>query len=206
MNEQPKQNPYKITYDLAADALRNRWQDPDALCERSGAVRAGNDLELPYFNTICTISFPEVIFSSSSFSLYEQILILHYLGSEGTGHSRGAYVSFKNLPSASFYNPTYRKRSIDRILSAFGDSPERLVPAGEALGGWQSNFGDVSVELDVFPRIRAIVMIHRGDEEFPPEAGMLFKDDIINYLPLEDIAVTAGFITGRLIEANKKRL
>lgn len=44
------------------------------------------------------------------------------------------------------------------------------------------------------------------DEEFPPEAIMLFKDDIINYLLLEDIAVTAGFITGRLIEANKKLL
>ncbi len=80
----------------------------------------------------------------------------------------------------------------------------QLWPAGDALGGRQSNFGDVSVELDVFPRVGAIVVIHRGDEEFSPEAGMLFKDDIINYLPLEDIAVTAGLIAGRLIEAGKK--
>ncbi|MCK5093672.1 MAG: DUF3786 domain-containing protein, partial [Spirochaetes bacterium] len=37
---------------------------------------------------------------------------------------------------------------------------------------------------------------------FPPEANILYRDDIINFLPLEDIAVLSGLIAGRLRQAS----
>jgi hypothetical protein len=42
------------------------------------------------------------------------------------------------------------------------------------------------------------VVLHAGDEEFPAEANILFDDAIVNFLPLEDVAVLAGLIATRL--------
>jgi len=53
----------------------------------------------------------------------------------------------------------------------------------------------------VFPRVEAVVVLFKGDEEFPPEANILYKDDIVNFLPLEDVAVLSGLVAGRLKRA-----
>jgi hypothetical protein len=50
----------------------------------------------------------------------------------------------------------------------------------------------------VFPRIDVIVIIHKGDEEFPPEVNLLFSENINNFLPLEDVSILGGIIAGYL--------
>ena len=59
----------------------------------------------------------------------------------------------------------------------------------------------MSVKVPDFPRIDAVVVLYREDDEFPPDANILFKDDIINYLPLEDVAVLSGLIGSKLKKA-----
>ena len=193
-------NAYKTAFDKAAELLRTA--DPAALSLRTGARWQEERLLVPFFDQICTIELPAVRFAEAALSLYEQILILHYVTSSGVENTRGEWVKFKNLPGASFYDPTYRKRSTNRILAAFGDQPKQLLEAAAAVSGRPADFGDVSVELDIFPKVKAVVVLYRGDDEFPPEAGILFRDDIVNYLPLEDIAVCAGLLAGRLAKAS----
>ncbi len=197
----PRQNSYEIAFNKAADLLRAG--DIDVICNRSGARSGGKKLFISFFKDEYEIKLPGVSFNPPNLSPGEEILILHYLTSTGTASTKGEYVSFKNLPSASFYNPTYRKRGPDRILKQFGHAIDRIVKAAEVLGGRRASLGDVSVKLRVFPKVEAIIVLFRGDEEFPPEAGILFNDDIINYLPLEDIAKLSGIIAGRLSNAVK---
>jgi hypothetical protein len=102
-----------------------------------------------------------------------------------------------------FYYPTYRKRSVSRLLAVFGENPEKLVASSEAWGGTPSPYGDVSVSLPVFPHIEAVVVLNRGDEEFPPDAAILYREDITEFLTLEDIAVLGGCLAGRLVKTSK---
>jgi hypothetical protein len=73
-----------------------------------------------------------------------------------------------------------------------------VVAAAEPLGGVPEEYGDRSMRILVFPRAALIVVLHRGDEEFPPEANILFGNDIADYLSLEDISRLGGITALRL--------
>jgi hypothetical protein len=195
---------YDPSFNKAADLLRN--SDPVYISGICGTIITESGILVHYFDKKYTVKLPEVSFDPPDLSIYEQILVLHYLTTMGDNASKGEFISFKNLPGAFFYDPTYKKRGPGQILSKFGENIDQLVEAGQRLGGEKAEFGDISVKLPVFPKIEAVVVLYRGDEEFTPEANILFKDDIINYLPLEDIAVLSGVIGSRLKKAlNKPR-
>ena len=187
---------YETSFNKAAAILRSC--DLDRLCRICGTRLEGTSILVPFFNEEYTIKLPEVVFHPPTLSIYEHILILHYLTTQQNHTTKGEYVSFKNLPGAFFYNSTYRKRGPKQIIRKFGKNIDRIVEASEKIGGEKADYCEVSVKLTVFPKIEAIVVLYRGDEEFPPEAHILYRDDIINYLPLEDITVLAGLIASRL--------
>lgn len=115
--------------------------------------------------------------------------------------SKGEYVAYKNLPGASFYSTPYRRRSVGRLLGTFGDEPDELLSVSKVLGGTPDELGDVSARIRIFPKIEAVIVLYRGDEEFPPEAEILYRDDVINFLSLEDISVLSGVLASRLSKA-----
>jgi hypothetical protein len=193
---------YDPSFNKAADLLRK--SDPVHICGVCGTVISGTGILVPYFDKKYTIRLPEVTFDPPDLSIYEQILVLHYLTTMGENPAKGAFVSFKNLPGAFFYDSTYNKRGPAQILNKFGGNIDQLITAAEALGGEKAEYGDISVKLPVFPKIDAVVVLYHGDEEFPPEANILFRDDIINYLPIEDIAVLSGVMGSRLKKALNK--
>ncbi len=115
--------------------------------------------------------------------------------------TKGEWVSYKALEGGLFYYQACRKRGEGRLLGHFAEKPALLAEAGKRLGAVPENLGDVSFRLTALPRIDLLLVFHDGDEEFPAELSLLFKDDIQNYLSLDDIAMLAGITAGRLIEA-----
>jgi hypothetical protein len=172
---------------------------------RRGAACLGRDLELPFFGQAVRIRVPEradgeALFQPGELALTEKILILHYLGwgaaAEASGPGR--LVSFQQLAGASFYEPTYRKRGPARIARRFGENVQGFVRACLSLGWTEEKLGDAAYVGPVLPRLRCVAVLHRGDEEFPAEANLLFDDGIAQLLPLEDVAVLAGLVATRL--------
>ena len=51
----------------------------------------------------------------------------------------------------------------------------------------------------MFPRIGIQIILWEGDEEFPPEANILFDENIGELLSPEDIAMLSGMLTYRLV-------
>jgi hypothetical protein len=200
--ELPKQNNYEVAFSRAAERLRH--QDSAEVCARCGVSEAAGGLIVPYLGGRCAVRLPEVNFDPEELPMMEKILILHYLtGSEDPAggieqRGTGEYISYKNMPGAAFYNRPYRKRGTERILRAFGQRPHDVVQASSALGGVESDMGDVSVRFLVFPKIEAVLVLYHGDEEFPPEAEILYRDDVARYLSLEDVAVLSGVLASRL--------
>jgi hypothetical protein len=194
--ELPKQNNFEIAYNRAAEMLRRA--DLRKTSTRCGIQYAEGYLSVLYFNSEYRIHLPDVSFQPEILSMMERILVLHYLTEKADHPAKGEYVAFKNLPGASFYSTPYRKRSLQQIIRVFGETPDDLLTVSRILGATPAEFGDISVRLQVFPKIETIVVLYRGDEEFPPEAEILYRDDVINYLSLEDITVLSGIIASRL--------
>ncbi len=203
MPEKPASS-YQIAYLKAARTLAG--QEPQETARRCGATLEGRRLLLPFFDRRVEVLLPaeagdEVELRPAELPLAEKILILHYLTSSGSRPGRGELVSFKQLPGASFYEPAYRRRGPERIARRFGSDPQAFRRACLSLGWREAELGDASCTLQVLPRLRALVVLHLGDEEFPPEVDLLFDEAIADYLPLEDVAVLAGLIAGRLSKA-----
>ncbi len=205
--ELPGFRPYDRAFAVAFDqaAARLRAADPDAVARRTGAERRGSVLSVAYFDARCDIGLPQVEFEPPDTPLRDRILILHYLSSENGDPRSSSYASFKGLPDGMFYNEPFRRRAIQRILDAFRSDPEAMVRAAESIGGERWDVGDVSVRLRVLPVIDVVVAIYDTDEEFPPEANMLFSDNIAGYLSLEDVAMLGGEVAARLCGAASRR-
>jgi hypothetical protein len=193
---------YQTAYRKAVEELwGKRPEELAVLGERCGAVVNGRTIRLAFFGSRIELAVPEqgdVEFTEPDLPLVEKILLLHYLLGRETRPVKGQLVAFKNLPGASFYDPTYQKRGPRRIARRFGESIDAFRRSCRRLGWHEEDLGDSSFSFDILPKIRGLVVLHAGDEEFPPEANILFDDGIVNFLPLEDVAVLAGLIATRL--------
>ncbi len=113
-------------------------------------------------------------------------------------------MSFQQLAGAAFYEPAYRKRGPARIARRFGQDVAGFARACRTLGWSEEDLGDAAFGGPVLPALRCVVVLHRGDEEFPAEANLLFDERIGGLLPLEDVAVLAGLVATRLGRAERQ--
>lgn len=129
-----------------------------------------------------------------------QILILHYLAAESRVQdiTNDPWISFKGLPGGEIYFPTFRKRAIAPILKKYGDNPSDLLDKAESLNATPLNQGTAALDIPVFPKIKVAIILHAGDDEFPPECTILFNQSTQSLLPTEDVAVLASTIAYRI--------
>jgi hypothetical protein len=128
------------------------------------------------------------------------IILLHYIiGSLKNKYSPcGEWVSFKDIEGGEFYYPAYRESVINPLLRKYGEKPEELLVVLGRFKGRKIGEGDVGVELETFEGLDIKVILWKGDEEFGPEATMLYDRNITTIFSMEDIVVFSRFITHSL--------
>jgi len=131
---------------------------------------------------------------------FTAILILHYLACklEGLPELTGEWLSFKELSGIEGYYPAFRKRVIEPVIRKYGSRPEGILAVLERLPGKRINQGDVGIVLEAFEAVPVAVLLWRSDEEFGPEAGVLFDKSITKIFCTEDIIVLGGVIAAGL--------
>lgn len=168
--------------------------------ENLGQFKPDNALSVKFLADEYIIDYKNRGVSSSSCNIpakeHLEILILHYLFKKlnGLPPLSGEWVSFKELENGEFYYPAFRKRAIEPILRKYGGNPNGLLSALEKLPADKASQGDVSVIFQVFEGVPMMVILWKGDEEFSPEANLLFDRSIAQIYGTEDIAVLAGFV------------
>ena len=80
---------------------------------------------------------------------------------------------------------------LDKLATRYTHDSEAFLKRGAALGGRQLDYGDASVQLFPFPRIPVVIILWRGDEEFPPRADLLFDSTCELHLALDILWSTA---------------
>jgi hypothetical protein len=182
--------------------------DLEEQCARSGAHWRGGAVELLFLNRLYQVRPPEfeVVLAAGGEEapIQERILLLHYLRTASGASLRGEWISFAQVPGGERYLPNFRARSIDRLVRSFAGREQELLAAGRSLGGSPAGFGDASVQVPALPRVPVMLVLWRGDEEFPPSGDLLFDASAAQYLPAEDMVVLAMMIASRLCGLKEK--
>jgi len=127
---------------------------------------------------------------------YVSILILHYLKKKlgGLPSVTGEWISFKQLEGGLGYYPAFKKRVIEPILRKYGLNPKAILELVERFGAKRIQAGDVGVLLEPFDGVPVLITLWRGNEEFGPEANILFDKSIKDIFYTEDVVILAEFI------------
>ncbi|MBN2126310.1 MAG: DUF3786 domain-containing protein [Deltaproteobacteria bacterium] len=202
---------YEQALKIARNVLRER--DPVLLARYAGArilrdaPEGPTHLSLPFLNREVSISWPDLAFdpdrSGIELSVQQQILLLHYL--DGAWSTSGApvtgeWIAYQDVPDGKFYLDAFLRRAKNPLLQTFGSRPERMVEV--ATGAYDAgplDHGDCSVVVKALPLVPVALILWKGDEEFPPEANLLFDRNISGILSAEDIAWLAGMVVYPLI-------
>jgi len=131
---------------------------------------------------------------------FTAILILHYLIAryKGLPQLTGEWATFKELSGIEGYSPAFRQRAIEPVIRKYGRNPPALFTVLERLPGKKTDQSDAGIVLEVFERVPVEVLLWRGDDEFGPEANLLFDRSITEIFCTEDIVVLAGMIAAEV--------
>lgn len=130
------------------------------------------------------------------------LLILHYLArrAEGLPPTTGEWLSLTELSLGGRFSEVYVERAVGPLREAFGADPGRLFEALATAPGERVERADAAIVVEVLPGVPVLVDVWGADEEFPPEAGLLFDRGITSVFVTEDILELAETTAEALVE------
>jgi hypothetical protein len=199
---------YKESFRLACEELRKR--DASALATAAGAEFSPEQgLVVPFLGVKYRLEIhPETdIFpadSTKEVPLPDRILIAHYLLGAAGKNLTGKLITYRQVPDGHFYFDAFQRRARDPFVNFFGNKGHLFVKCAEMIGAAPVDTGDFAMEFSVFPHVPVQLVLWSGDEEFPPDATILFDESVQRLLSAEDIAVMSGGLVYRLIGLGRK--
>jgi hypothetical protein len=165
-------------------------------------------LTIPFLNRIYTVTYPDFNFTdndnvNAKVPIQEEVLILHYLLAQNPAQPTGNWIAYREIPGANFYYSAFVKRAIDPLKATFGHNTKALDSAAAQLGASPIETGNAGFELMVMPYVPVQMIMWEGDEEFEPEANILFDQKIGEIFSPEDVAWLAGMIVYRLMTLSR---
>ena len=123
---------------------------------------------------------------------YFYLFIIYYLLRAKEINLSGEWVSEKDLPGGSTFFRGPHNIPTDLICDRFHNDIESFKKRCEQLRGTAVDMGDAAFTFRIAPRIPVTVLYWMGDEDFPPEAKILYDRSITEHLSL-DIIFTLVF-------------
>ncbi|MEW6424770.1 MAG: DUF3786 domain-containing protein [Bacillota bacterium] len=177
-------------------------RDPEAMALNARAVFSQGVFKLSFLGEQYMVHYPRGEIKSGEregdVGRATQVILLHYFAYSTPAVPEGGLISFKELPGGSIYVGPFTNRVIRPLLKYFGQQPEKLLAAGQKMGGEAGGIGDFSMTIPVLPKIPVTFVIWAGDEEFPPAGNVLFDSSAARHLPTEDYVVLCGLVLDRL--------
>ncbi|MBI4335166.1 MAG: DUF3786 domain-containing protein [Candidatus Omnitrophica bacterium] len=130
------------------------------------------------------------------------VITLHYLikklKDKELPKPTGKWVDFRELEGAEGYYPTFKKRTIEVILRKYGPAPDAIFDAAGRLHPKKVQAGDIGIAIEPFENIPVLITLSRADEEFGPDANILFDENIRKIFCMEDIVVLTEILVHAL--------
>ena len=130
-----------------------------------------------------------------------QTFILRYLLESKDVAWKGEWKTFREMPWGEMYIKPYTGRVLTRAAFTFGTRLAAFKAGAEKMGAAPVQHGDAGYEFNLIGDFRMRILVWEGDDEFPPNAQVLYSDNFATGFAAED-RVVAGDILISVIKAN----
>ena len=160
----------------------------------------GEAFSVKLLGTDYTITWPEYSITPVPV-LPVQTFLLRYLLESRTVAWNGTWKTFREMPWGEMYIKPYTGRVLTRSAFTFGTRVAAFKAACEKMGATPLKHGDAGYQFDFIGGYQIQIMVWEGDEEFPPNAQVIYSDNFETGFGAED-RVVAGDILISVIKAN----
>ena len=130
-----------------------------------------------------------------------QTFLLRYLLECKDVAWNGQWKTFREMPWGELYIKPYTGRVLTRAAFTFGTRLDAFRAAAEKMGATPVSHGDAGYRFELVGGYQMQILAWAGDEEFPPNAQILYSDNFADGFAAED-RVVAGDILISTIKAN----
>ena len=130
-----------------------------------------------------------------------QTFLLRYLLEGKQVFRKGGWKTFREMPWGELYIKPYTGRVLTRAAFTFGTRVDAFKAACEKMGAMPLSHGDAGYQFDFLGDYAMQIMVWAGDDEFPPNAQILYSDNFEDGFAPED-RVVAGDILITQIKSN----
>lgn len=201
--ELPKQDNYEQALRIGLEIFQRK--DPGRLAVKAGARYQDRRIIVPHLDRELVLNVESQQFhvkeTGEEAPIWLAILTLHYLNNADGRQPTGKLKHFREFKDGHFYEPAFNRRTKEILVSVFGQDPAGMIAAGERLKAEILDTGDAALKLVYFPYLPITCILWKGDEEFPPEASVLFDESADLYFSAEDMAVAGQMAVLELLKA-----
>ncbi len=115
---------------------------------------------------------------------YFQIFMIHYLLKEEVLTLGNEWISEKDIPGGSSFFTVSHKIPCDLISDQYGNDVLKFRNTCERLNGSPLDMADAAYCFQITPYVPVAALYWAGDDDFPPQARILF-DRSISIFPLD---------------------
>ena len=130
-----------------------------------------------------------------------QTFLLRYLLESKSVACTGQWKTFREMPWGEMYIKPYTGRVLTRAAFTFGTRVPAFRAACEKMGAVALNHGDAGYQFNLVGNYQMQILVWEGDDEFPPNAQVLYSDNFAEGFAAED-RVVAGDILISTIKGN----
>lgn len=134
-------------------------------------------------------------------NLPTQTFLLRYLLEAKEVSAKGEWKTFREMPWGELYIKPFTGRVLTRAAFTFGTRVAAFRAACEKLGAKPLKHGDAGYEFPVIGPYSMQILVWEGDDEFPPNAQVLYTDNYAEGFAAEDRVVSGDILIGH-IKAN----
>ena len=130
-----------------------------------------------------------------------QTFLLRYLLESKAEAWGGEWKTFREMPWGEMYIKPYTGRVLTRAAYTFSFKLAAFSAACEKMGAVKLPHGDAGYQFQLLPGYHIQILVWQGDDEFPPNAQVIYSDNFAEGFAAED-RVVAGDILISTIKAN----
>lgn len=145
------------------------------------------------------LSFPEFAISGSDngFALRNlpaQMLLIRFLLEGRASKSSGTFLTYREMPWGEVYIKPFTGRCLTRAAFTFATRLDAFRRAMENTRAIPIKNGDAGYQIEVMPGYDIRLIVWEGDDEFPPNAQILFSDNFPQAFSAEDRTVVGDIV------------
>jgi hypothetical protein len=186
-----------------------RELDPDAVCRRAWvAVHPPRGFRVPFLNLELWVDLDQRCLRRRQAAQWRRIaypllelVILVYLRHACDAVLTQEMISVNDLKDAHFFQGPHQLKTAP-VVELFGWDSARFARAAESIGGKAVDLADLAYALPALPKIPLYYLLWEGDDEFEPNASILFDRSIQSHLNADAIWGLVNLVTDFLLTSD----